>query len=723
MFFPHLRKCRRAAVKGKTMKQDFDRLIQEQIARAGRKGLTSRELCDKLRVKRQQREAVLFALYKAVKSGSIKEKKGRYRAAKSEKLISARIVSVKEGFGFAGGEELERDIFIPGRALKGAMPGDDVLIRRIVGRGELPEGEVARIVSQNNAPFSGVFVKKDGRCVIQPDSGSKIAVKVLLEDTLGARDGDKVLGRLTLRADSHFGHQAEVTDVFGRASSAAACSEAILAAAGVEKQFSDEVMLFADSVSRQVIGEKETKNRMDLRGEMIFTIDGADTKDIDDAISLTKSGDGWTLGVHIADVSHYVKPGTPLDEQAYERGTSIYYANAVVPMLPPALSNGICSLNPEEDRLAFSALLSIDHSGVLTSFEFKKTIIRSCIKGVYNEINEILAQTADEIILNKYAEQLETIAQMRELAAVLQKRRMSRGGLNLQSAESKILVGEDGRAQGVVGREQGVAENIIEEFMLTANEAAATLAMRQDIPFVYRVHENPSEEKIAKLCELLDALGVGCGTLKTQVSSGALAQVLESVRGTGLELMVNNQILRSMAKAKYSEINKGHFGLVLGNYAHFTSPIRRYPDLAIHRILTSFLAGQNREKLEEKYASFVKAAGEQSSGREQRAMTIERDCEACYKAEYMARHIGEEFDGIITSVTARGIYVELTNTVEGMLRVDSLPAGNYEYDGLIQLTETASGTHYRVGMPMRVLVAGADVSAGNVDFVPAKLAI
>lgn len=702
------------------MKKDFTNNILDMLRKSGTRGLTARELCDKLRVKRQYREEFFLALHKLVKNGTVSEKKGKYRADKLEKLITAKIISVKEGFGFAGSDELERDIFIPGRALQGAMPGDTVLIRKTQGRGDLPEGEVVRISVQSDAPFSGVFKKRGGHCEIIPDSGSKIPVKVAPADALGAHDGDKVLGRLTVRGDNHFTHKAAVTEVFGKATSAAACSEAILAANGITKQFPDEVLKFAEHISKKGITDNDMQNRLDLRYDIIFTIDGADTKDIDDAVSLEKHENGWYLGVHIADVSHYVKPNTPLDVEAFERGTSVYYANSVVPMLPPALSNGICSLNPQEDRLAFSALLSLDKTGKLIGYQFQKSIVRSRVKGVYSEINKILANNADDTILKKYDGLIQVILDMRELADILNKRRMSRGGLNLQSTESKILVGEDGRAAEIVGREQGVSENIIEEFMLTANEAAASLAMERIIPFVYRVHENPSPEKITNLCTLLDALAVDCSELKKQISSGALARILNQVNGTELQLLVNNQILRSMAKAKYSEVNKGHFGLVLDNYAHFTSPIRRYPDLTIHRIMTSMLSGMDEQRLKRKYGNFAKISAEQSSNREQRAMIVERDCEDCYKAEFMTRHIGECFDGVITSVTSHGIYVELVNTVEGMIRIDSLPEGNYDYDGMIELVETASNTRYRVGKLVRVQVAGADVSAGNIDFVLAE---
>ncbi|WP_312645114.1 ribonuclease R [Hydrogenoanaerobacterium sp.] len=702
------------------MKKDFTNQILDTLRSSGSKGFTARELCDKLRVKRQYREEFFLSLHKLVKNGTVREKKGRYRANKPEKLITAKIISIKEGFGFAGSDELERDIFIPGRALQGAMPGDTVLIRKTQGRGELPEGEVVRISVQSEQPFSGVFRKQGGRCEIVPDSGSKIPVKVAPADALGARDGDKVLAHVTSRGNSHFTHKAAVTEVFGKATSAAACSEAILAASGITKQFSDEVLKFADHISSKGITDKDMQSRLDLRYDLIFTIDGADTKDIDDAVSLEKHEDGWHLGVHIADVSHYVRPNTPLDVEAFERGTSVYYANSVVPMLPPALSNGICSLNPQEDRLAFSALLSLDKTGKLIGYRFEKSIIRSRVKGVYSEINQILSNTADDTIMEKYDGLIKSICDMRELAGILSKRRMSRGGLNLQSTESKILVGGDGRAEEIVERVQGVSEGIIEEFMLTANEAAASLAMERMIPFVYRVHEHPSPEKIENLCTLLDALAVDCSELKKHISSGALARILNAVNGTELQLLVNNQILRSMAKAKYSEVNKGHFGLVLENYAHFTSPIRRYPDLTIHRIMTSLLSGMDDTRLKRKYGNFVKISSEQSSNREQRAMTVERDCEDCYKAEYMTRHIGECFDGVITSVTSHGIYVELSNTIEGMIRIDSLPQGNYDYDGMVELVETSSNTRYRVGKLVRVQVAGADVSAGNIDFVLAQ---
>ncbi|MEG1429079.1 MAG: ribonuclease R [Hydrogenoanaerobacterium sp.] len=634
--------------------------------------------------------------------------------------VEATIISVKERFGFAGDPELPSDIFIPGRFLMGAMPGDRVLVRKtLLKGGDLTEGEVVRILEENNKPFSGVFAENGGAYEIMPDTASKLPIKVLPKNTLNARDGDKVLARLTVRGDNHFTHQAEVMEIFGSSTKAAACCAAILAGAGIETSFDADALKEAMQIERRGISEKEMAERTDLRDELIFTIDGADTKDIDDAVSLKKTQHGWKLGVHIADVSHYVVAGSAIDAEAFERGTSVYYANSVVPMLPKELSNGICSLNEGEDRLAFSALMTLDESGKLAGYTFKKTIIRSRVKGVYSEINSIIEGNASDDILHKYNDLTEAIAQMHTLAVLLQKRRAAAGGINLQSSEAKIVIDENGVAIDILPRKQGISEGIIEEFMLTANEAAASVAMQRGIPFVYRVHDNPSPDKIEKLCVLLDALGVDCADLKKQLSSAAMAKVLNSVHDSDLELLVNNQILRSMAKAKYSEINSGHFGLVMQNYAHFTSPIRRYPDLSIHRILTSLVTGTTDEALKNKYSGFAKLAAAQSTDREQRAMYAERDCEDCYKAEYMQHHVGDVFAGVISSATAHGLYVRLENTVEGLIRIDALPQGNYDYDGAAALKETASGKTYRVGMPMSVKVAAADVNSGNVDFVPA----
>ena len=636
--------------------------------------------------------------------------------------VLGTVVSVKERFGFVKVEDQEKDIFVPGRMLMGAMPGDVVELRLVPGRGESPEGEVRRIVEPCDAPFTAVFhVQEDGSFAVEPDKGLRFAMKVAEEDCAGAKDGDKVLARVTERGERHFDHVVKVLQTYGSAGSAAACAAANLDAQGVQLAFDPQVEEEADALEARGLDPNEVARRLDLRGETIFTIDSAHTKDIDDAISLKRTADGWALGVHIADVSHYVTPGSALDETAFDRGTSIYYADSVIPMLPKALSNGICSLNEGEDRLAFSALMQLDRSGKLRSYEFKKTVIRSRIKGVYAEINALYDDTADQTIRAKYAAVTDTLFEMRDLAEVLTKRRFARGGLDLSSTESQVIIGEDGTAVDIVPRTTGVAERMIEEFMLTANEAAATFGMRAAIPFVYRVHPQPTDTKLEALKALLELLGLDGSVAVPGVDQKELSAILESVRGTPKEMIVNNQLLRSMAKAVYSPDNIGHYGLVMDNYAHFTSPIRRYPDLAIHRIMSSMLGGMSKEQAKEVYGDFAPAAAEQSSKREQRAMQLERDCDDFYKAEYMGKHIGEAYEGIISSVTERSLYIELPNTVEGMVRADHLPEGSYEYDGYVALTDTATGRTYKVGDRFDIVVAGVDVSAGNVDFMPAPV--
>lgn len=497
-----------------------------------------------------------------------------------------------------------------------------------------------------------------------------------------------------------------------------ACCRAVLAANGISPEFPPEALEQAQAIAAgQGIHPKELGNRLDLRAQPIFTIDGADSKDLDDAISLRRRDDGgWELGVHIADVSYYVTHGTPLDREAMERGTSVYYADAVIPMLPPELSNGICSLNPGEDRLAFSALMRLDAEGKIAEYSFVKTVISSRVKGIYSEVNAILAGTADEALQKKYDGLTGIISEMKALAELLTKRRYTRGGVNLESTESKIVLDEAGVAVDVVPRERGESEMMIEEFMLTANEAAATFALEKALPFVYRVHENPAPDKTGALYDVLEQLGVKAQRPKAGVTSVQLAAILEKVRDTPVERVVNTLVLRSMTKAKYSERCTGHFGLALHNYTHFTSPIRRYPDLTIHRILSGYVTGMKKENIDRRFQKFVSESAIQSSEREVAAMTAERSCEDCYKAEFMRAHIGEEFEGVITSVTAFGLYVQLPSTVEGLLHISAFPEGQWQPDGNLSFTERHTGAKMRLGDKLRIRVAAADVSAGTVDF-------
>ncbi len=679
--------------------------------------LSPKEILKKIGVKKGKREQFFQALATLVEQNKILESGGRYILADTAGLAEAEIVKVNATFGFARITGQDKDVFIPGRRLLGAMPGDKVLLRRKRSQGQLPEGEVVKISKPAYTRFSGVVRLLDQEFVVIPDNYVKFPLSIHRSRMLGALDGDKVIARLIRRGDGHADHLVEVLERFGDSDSAAACCRAILSANDIYPPFPPEVMEQAAALSAlSGIHPKELAQRMDLREECIFTIDGADSKDLDDAVSIQKLDNGWKLGVHIADVSYFVTHQSPLDLEAFQRGTSVYYADSVVPMLPPELSNGICSLNPQEDRLTFSALMTLDQDGNLTGYRFEKTVICSLLKGVYSEVNAVLGGTATSEILQKYAQVTDTLHLMQELAAILTKKRYAQGSLHLESVESKITVGADGKAVGVAAREQGISQQIIEEFMLTANQAAAKLALEKGLPFLYRIHEHPALDRLEMLYETLDRLGIPVKRLNKNVSSAQLSAILDKVANTAFAPVVNVMMLRSMAKAKYSEQNVGHFGLAMADYTHFTSPIRRYPDLTIHRILSGYVTGMKMDNIRKRYNAFTAAAAAHSTQREIVAMTAERNCEDCYKAEYMARFVGEEFDGIITGTTSFGIYVQLENTVEGLVAVAQLPGGNWGYDSYVAMVDHLSGKRLQLGDAVRIKVLSVKVALGQIDF-------
>lgn len=698
-------------MEGETLKSNLVQVLRRQK----KAPLKLKELAQK--AKEKQGPELVAAVEELVKAGEVLLQKGGYVLSRSLGLRPATVVKVLPAFGFARPDGEEEDVFLPGRAMKGAMPGDRVLISSRRSNGELTEAEVVRILQEGDYRFTGVVVKEEGKLSILPDRQVRFAIEIGRSSKIKVKEGDKVLANLCYRGDRHFSHKAAVLENFGDAQKASGCCEAILAANGIERQFPAEAIAQARQIEADGIHPKELAARLDLRGEDIFTIDGADTKDIDDAISLKKLGDGWLLGVHIADVSYYVTAGSPLDQEAFERGNSVYFPGSVVPMLPPELSNGICSLNPGEDRLAFSALVELGEDTSIRSYRFVKSVIRSQVKGVYSEINTLYDGTASPEIQEKYGELKDTLFLMKDLASRLAQDRTRRGALDLESVESKIKLDENGVAVDIQPRIQGISEGMIEEFMLVANQAAARFAGERGLPFVYRVHESPNPEKLQNLKETLDALGIPSKSIKAGVAQGELSRILRESRQTPFGKIVNNTLLRSMAKAKYSEKNIGHYGLVMADYAHFTSPIRRYSDLMIHRIMTASLTGMRKENIERRFREQVGTVALRTSEREVRAMQVERSCDDCYKAEYMKSHLEEEFDGVISSAVNHGVYVELPNTVEGLIRVADL--GDYQYDGKMEFVDQHSGRKLRVGDPIRVTVAGVDVSAGQIDFVPA----
>lgn len=668
---------------------------------------------------------VMEALDELVRQAVVCQRQGVFftvRSGRAEKALLCKVVKLGKNFAFVMLEDGQSDVFIPGRFTRGAMPGDQVLVEkfahpRVEGS---DEGEILAILTEHNN-LVGTAKRIDGRLKFVPDDCPAISMQLMRGSEGGAKDGDKVAVEILQRGTRQEDHRVGVTMRFGSADEAKRCAKALLYAQDIRGRFPEEVREEAKKLEDAAVSEADTKGRLDLRSLPIFTIDSASTKDIDDAISLTRTPEGgFELGVHIADVSHYVRPGTETDNEAFRRATSVYYADQVVPMLPKALSNGICSLNEGELRLAFSCLMRLDNNGELTDYRFVKSVIRSRVKGVYSEINALLAGSTDPELQAKYAEVSEQLPAMKELYGHRARLRRERGCMDIESGEVKLILDEEGRCIDVQKRTSGESEAMIEEFMLLANQCAAHFARVKQIPFVYRVHEEPNAEKLERLHALLTACGINDHFAKDVPAPKELSAILEGVRGTAYEQIINTGMLRCMSKAQYEAKPKGHYGLVLKDYAHFTSPIRRYPDLAIHRILTDLLSGTDKETMTLRYTDFAEQAAKQSSEREVIAMQIERKAEDCYKAEYARRHLGESYEGSISGVTQRGLFVEMDNGVEGFVPASSLTAAGTLLTEGVRLSDPVSGKNWNLGDRMMITIVRADVNLGKVDFEPAQ---
>ncbi|MCM1132392.1 MAG: ribonuclease R [Ruminococcus flavefaciens] len=708
-------KKKHSAVSAGISVESYKNKIVTFLQSSGKKLMPVAELEKKCRTKKAGRDNFVKAFDELRTEGIVVMRKGMKTALASRLgMRTGEITRLSRTFGFAMTDD-GTEYFIPGKCMLGAMPRDRVLISDIPSRSGEPEGEVVDILSFGSNEMTGLIEYTEGSLYLVPDVSPNTHI-IIEKGSVPYSEGDKVLAEITHRGKRHAEHKVRVVSVFGSSELASSCAESILVLHGVEKDFPDDVLKEAHKIEEGGVQEYSFNNREDLRHLPIFTIDGAESKDLDDAVSVERTEKGWLLGVHIADVSHYVRGNSSLDKEALRRGTSIYYADKVIPMLPKELSNGICSLNPDEDRLTLSAFMELDTDGAMLGYRFCKSVIRSRVKGVYSEINRILDGTADDNILAKYDCVASEIPLIDELADVLIARKKRRHAPELETTVSKLIIDENGICVDIQPRERGKSERIIEEFMLCANEAAAKLAREKNVPFVYRVHEAPPEEKTATLCELLTKLHIEYPHF-TEFKPAHASQILENARGTEKFQAVNMMVLRSMSKAKYSEEPLGHFGLVLDDYAHFTSPIRRYPDLAIHRIITDILAGYDEKWLAKRYGSFAVNASEKSSSAELRAVAVERECEDCYKAEYMKKHIGESFTAKISGVTEYGFYAELPNSVEGLVHIRTLPEGEYDYSEPVALTEKFSGVSYELGNTVQVLCASVDVSSGNIDFV------
>ena len=632
--------------------------------------------------------------------------------------VEATLVSLSKNFGFARPDGGGDDIFIHGSALQGALVGDKIIVGDIRKDDRGPSGRVRRIVEHKPAQTTGTVSITDEGIEFIPDNAIRYNLRMRERDLNGAKNGDKVMASLEQDYRGDWAY-ASVKKVFGSGRTARVCADAIVEQYGIPHVFPQEVLDEAERVGNEPISDEEYAKRLDLRGEPIFTIDSKDAKDLDDAISVKRTDFGYTLGVHIADVSHYVKEGSAIDEEAINRGTSVYFADRVIPMLPEVLSNGACSLNAGTDKLAFSALIELDKEGHITKYDFKKTIINSKVRGVYSEVNEILDGTASEEILNKYAPVMESLMLAKELADILKANSAARGTMELDSGESKFILDENGICIDIMPRVSGEAEQLIEQMMVTANIAAAKFSLDHKLPFLYRVHGTPDPKRVEELVTLLQLVGVPCKEIvKPNPETQDFAAILDRVRGLPCETLVSQRLLRTMEKARYSTEETGHFGLALSDYSHYTSPIRRYPDTSIHRVLSAFVEGMPAEEVRRRYAQFCETSATESSRNEIRALIAERDAEDCYMAEYMSQHIGEHFEGTVSGVTMRGVFVRLENSVEGFVSLDAFEGEDFVYDGLI--TQRSPKRELTIGTPLPIIVASAYVATGKVDFVPDK---
>lgn len=646
--------------------------------------------------------------------GKKEDKAVKVKPEKQMDTLEGKVVKLTENYGFVRVEGITKDIFVAGKFMMGAIVGDKVEIKKIPSQRHQFEGEVVQILQENNNIIATVE-KKTGKFFANLKDCPTLSLPIE-NKRIDFKQNDVVIVDVFGRGRGHRSLTAKVVKVVGLVNNSQKSVELLLAEKQIVKEFEPQVINEANLVISRLDMEQEKQHRTDLTEKIIFTIDSDKTKDIDDAISIEKTEDGYNLGVHIADVSHFVRPASFNNQAAFNRGTSIYFGESVIPMLPKEYSNGVCSLNPQVERLAFTCDIFLDENASVKSYKFYKSIIKSRIKGVYSEINTILDKTATKDIQEKYKEVSDSIFLSKELFDKLAKKRDARGSMDIESDEAQIIFDKNGRAVDIVKRERGASEKIIEECMLLANGCSANLAKKLGVPFVYRVHEAPDTEKLYLLKDNLKRFGLKLEIKKGESMQIVLSRLLDKSRGTKLQQFVHMGVLRSQAKAIYSEVPIGHFGLALEDYSHFTSPIRRYPDLAIHRILTDVVNGVPKEKIKKKYEKFAKSAAQQSSATELNAMQIERDATDIYKAEYMQKHIGKEFIGIVSSVTSFGVYVALENTVEGLAHVSVLDMVNPVLTEGYSLVCPVSGKKYVIGDSVKVVVLGTDIFNGNIDF-------
>ncbi|MBM7713910.1 ribonuclease R [Siminovitchia sp. FSL H7-0308] len=650
----------------------------------------------------------------------VRTRSNRYGVPEKMNLVRGVLTGHAKGFAFLIPDEAGMDdVFIPPHEKNGAMHGDHVLVRvSPSSSGSRREGAVVRILKRGTVQVVGTYNESQYFGFVIPDD-PKIADDIFIPKNanMGAVEGHKVVVRLTAYPENRKNAEGEVVKILGHKNDPGVDIVSIIYKHGLPLAFPDEVMEQANSIPEEIV-ESEIGDRRDLRNETIVTIDGADAKDLDDAVTLSKLENGhYKLGVHIADVSHYVTEGSPIDREAFERGTSVYLVDRVIPMIPHRLSNGICSLNPQVDRFTLSCEMEINPQGEVVNHEIFPGIIRTTERMTYSDVNKILIDKDPELRA-KYEPLVPMFELMEELQGILQHKRMKRGAIDFDFKEAKVIVDEEGKPVDVVVRERSIGERIIEEFMLAANETVAEHFHWLDVPFIYRIHEDPKEEKLQRFFEFITNFGLLVRGTANSIHPRALQEIIEAVREKPEEMVVSTVMLRSMQQAKYDPKSIGHFGLSTKFYTHFTSPIRRYPDLIVHRLIRTYLfEGKMDETTREIWKEKLADIAHHSSKMERRAVDAERDTDELKKAEFMEDKIGEEFDGIISSVTNFGLFVELPNTIEGLVHVSYMTDDYYHYDDRqFAMIGERTGNVFRIGDEITVRVINVNKDEHAIDF-------
>ena len=696
------------------------------------KPMKQKELAYLLQVPSNEREVFHDMLMELVDEGRIiQTKRGKFQSL-SDIEKTGVFSGNSKGFGFVSVEGEKEDYYISEHATNGALDGDKVLVKIVDSpRGRRREAEIVRILEHANKTVVGYYKKNKNFGFVIPDN-RKLGEDIYIPQSknMDAVTGHKVVARITSYGDRDHKAEGEIVEIIGHVNDPGTDIESIIRAYDLPVAFTQEVMSYVSEIE-DTVSDKDIVNRTDLRNTLMVTIDGEDAKDLDDAVSLKLTDDGYELGVHIADVSHYVEEGSILDVEALNRGTSVYLADRVIPMLPHKLSNGICSLNQGEDRLALSCIMNIDNSGKVIDHSIVETVINVNRHMTYDMVYEILFRSGvieenevtetfedeDSLVLEEYADYIDMFVNMKKLSDIIRSRRKERGSIDFDFPEAEVMLTDKGEPVEIGVRDRNPAHKIIEDFMLMANETIAEDYYWQELPFEFRVHDRPDKEKVSRLKEIIEKFGYYLKASTEDLHPKEFQKLLKSIEGTDEEGFVSRIVLRSMQQARYQVECSGHFGLAARYYCHFTSPIRRYPDLQIHRIIKENLHGRLTGERISHYNNILPEVAESNSKRERRAEEVEREVLKLKKVQFMSKRIGEVYEGIISGVTGYGFYVELDNTVEGMVRISSIPDDFFIYDEanmLIYGKET--GITYQLGQKVKIVVVDVDKRMRTIDF-------